>query len=166
MDFVTATDSTFKFENKSLETAISKFMTNLKKSVDFDSGSLFIFYDGIESLQEVVRTGDGIDFISSVRFPMGTGLSAWVAQQGQLIYLSDIHRGSRHGLNPIRSYLSLPIEINDRVVAVLNLSHLIPHAFGENILKTIQTMSKKIARKIYNNMYLNIGWNDETDFTY
>ena len=107
------------------------FMEELNQNVSFESGSLFIFETESQTLKEVTKKGDGIDFISSINFPMGNGLSAWVAQKGKIIYLPDIHRGSRHGLNPVRSYLSLPLEINNRIIGVLNLGHVIPNAFDD-----------------------------------
>ncbi|MCH8019102.1 GAF domain-containing protein [candidate division KSB1 bacterium] len=143
---------------------LDQFMDELNDTVEFESGSLFLFEDGTESLKEAASKGDGIDFISSVSFPMGLGLSAWVAQKGKMVYLPDIHRGSRHGLNPVRSYLSLPLEIHNRIIGVLNLGHTVPDAFSNCKLKKIQDLSKRITRKIYNRMYLGFNSDDSTDF--
>ena len=143
---------------------LNQFMDELNDIVEYESGSLFLFENGTQSLKEVASKGDGIDFISSVSFPMGTGLSAWVAQKGKMVYLSDIHRGSRHGLNPVRSYLSLPLEISNRIIGVLNLGHTVPDAFSNSKLKKIQALSKEITRKIYNRRYLGFNSDDSTDF--
>jgi len=143
---------------------LDNFMEELERSVEFESGSLFIYEAESRNLREVAKSGDGIDFISSVSFPMGTGLSAWVAQKGKIIYLADIHRGSRHGLRPVRSYLSIPLETNNRVVGVLNLGHTVPDAFGGKRMEKIQQLSKEVTRKIYNHKYLNL-FDAENDFT-
>lgn len=128
---------------------LDEFLDELQESVDYEAGSVFLFDEKTNELKEISTQGDGIDFISSVKFPMGSGLSAWVAQRGQLIYLADIHRGSRHGMKPIRSYLSMPLEYDNELIGVLNLSHVIPNAFDEKKLMTIKKMGKKIAKTIH-----------------
>ncbi|MFQ5648469.1 MAG: GAF domain-containing protein [bacterium] len=133
---------------------LNNFMDELKQSVDYDSGSLFVFENKSQTLKEVAKKGEGIDFISSINFPLGNGLSAWVAQKGKMVYLPDIHRGSRHGLNPVRSYLSMPLEINNRIIGVLNLGHVVPNAFNDREQERIYAAAKEITRKIYNHRYL------------
>lgn len=142
----------------------NNFFDELSDRIAFTAGSLFVYELRSDSLREVAKKGDGIDFISAINFPMGNGLSAWVAQKGKVIYLPDIHRGSRHGLNPIRSYLSMPLEMNNRIIGVLNLGHIIPNAFDGTRMETIQVLSKEIARKIYNQTYLNFDADAEEDF--
>jgi len=128
---------------------LNEFLDQLQESVDYEAGSVFLYDEKTNELKETGTQGEGIDFISSVKFPMGSGLSAWVAQRGQLIYLADIHRGSRHGMKPIRSYLSMPLEYDNELIGVLNLSHIIPNAFDEKKLKTIKKMGKKIAKTVH-----------------
>lgn len=134
---------------QNIEKVLTNFLSELNEAIEYESGSVFVYDGKTGSLQEASKLGDGIDFISSIRFPMGSGLSAWVAQRGQLVYLDDIHRGSRHGMKPIRSYLSMPLEFNHELVGVLNLSHIVPNAFDDEKLDTIKTMGKRIARTIH-----------------
>jgi len=153
------------FEDSRWGDILSSFVDELKKQADFEDGSLFLFDKDTEALDEVIKIGNGIDFISSVNFPMGSGLSAWVAQKGKIIYLSDIHRGSRHGLNPVRSYLSIPLEINNRPIGVLNLGHTIPSAFDGEVMEGIKGFCKEMTRKIYNLSYLNFVEYEENHYT-
>ncbi|TDI87717.1 MAG: GAF domain-containing protein [Caldithrix sp.] len=140
------------------------FAVQLREKVEFESASLFIFDSTSDTLKEVAHVGDGIDFISAVNFPMGSGLSAWVAQKGKIIHLPDIHRGSRHGMNPVRSYLAVPLEMNNRVVGVLNLGHISPNAFSGSNYEMILDLSRKIARKIYNQTYFSMIGYEEASF--
>ncbi|MFQ5705904.1 MAG: GAF domain-containing protein [bacterium] len=133
------------------------FLNNLSRIIEFDAGSLFLYDTESEALKEVANKGEGIDFISSVHFPLGNGLSAWVAQKGKLIYLPDIHRGSRHGENPVRSYVSIPLEVNSKVLGVLNLGHGIPHAFSDEDIKRIECVGKEAIRRIVNRKYLKLN---------
>jgi len=43
---------------------LDQFMDELNDTVEFESGSLFLFEDGTESLKEAASKGDGIDFIA------------------------------------------------------------------------------------------------------
>jgi hypothetical protein len=43
----------------------------------------------------------------------------------------------------------MPIEANNKTVAVLNLGHVVPHAFDKKTFATIKAMSKSITRKVY-----------------
>ncbi len=136
-------------ENHESDFPFNDFMKKLNEAIEFERGSLFVLEQHSSALKKVASKGEGIDFINDVQFPLGSGLSAWVAQKGKMIYLPDIHRGSRHGLKPIRSYLSMPIEVNNKTVAVLNLGHVVPNAFDKRTFATIKAMSKNITRKVY-----------------
>lgn len=133
----------------SLKNLIEKFLSKLQDEIEFEAGSLFLIDPETQCLKEVAKIGEGIDFINTVKFPMGCGLSAWVAQKGKLIYLPDIHRGSRHGESPVRCYISIPLEINNKIVGVLNLGHIKPHAFDEKI-DIIKSLCKEFLFKIFN----------------
>jgi len=148
------TVSTPRQDQPSSEEVFVRLLTRLRDKLPFQAGSLFLVEQDTQSLRQVANVGEGIDFISQVRFSMGPGLSAWVAQKGKRIYLPDIHRGSRHGLHPIRSYLSMPLEINNRVIGVLNLGHIVPNAFEEPVLREVENLLREITRKLYNRMYL------------
>ena len=141
--------------DKAINVEFRKYMAELNRLLQFESATLFLVENETQTLKEIAHFGEGIDFINKVHFSMGCGLSAWVAQKGKRIYLADIHRGSRHGLNPIRSYLSMPLELNNKIIGVLNLGHLTPNAFDAVNLDPVEHMLKEIARKIYNITYLN-----------
>lgn len=142
-----------------IRNSFEDFMIELNKRVEFELASLFVLEADNQTLRQVANKGEGIDFINRVNFPLGRGLSAWVAQKGKVVYLPDIHRGSRHGINPIRSYLSIPLEVNNKTVAVLNLGHVVPHAFDQKTVTQITAISKDLTRKIYNRTYLNYASN-------
>ena len=120
----------------------------VKSIVDFNSASLLLLTTKKNKLRTVAQYGDGCNFISSMRFKMGSGLSAWLAQRKRTICLSDIHRGARHGHNPIRSFLAVPIPYQDTVLGILNLAHILPNAFGNNEVETLQELMRTIAPRI------------------
>ncbi|MDQ7052439.1 MAG: GAF domain-containing protein [candidate division KSB1 bacterium] len=112
-----------------LNEGFSECLSALAEQVEFEAATLYLILRGSKMLHRVADYNGGVNFIDRVRFDHGYGLSAWVAQKQRPIYLPDIHRGSRHGHKPIRSYLSLPIILHDELVGVINFAHTKPHAF-------------------------------------
>ncbi|KAA3615490.1 MAG: GAF domain-containing protein [Calditrichaeota bacterium] len=123
---------------------LDKCLGLLAEQIDFESASLYGLARRKRTLQKMCDYGDGVNFIDSVRFENGFGLSAWVAKKQKPIYLSDIHRGSRHGQAPIRSYLSMPIVADENVIGVLNLAHTEANAFERREMCTIKTFIENL----------------------
>lgn len=130
---------------QNIEPVYQRAVERLARQFDFSCCSLFVFEDAERRLSCVARLGDGVDFIEGFRFGLGSGLSAWVAQKHRRVNLPDIHRGSRHGHKPLRCYLSVPLMIEDCVIGVLNLAHVVPNAFDDH-LDEIETFSRLMAQ--------------------
>ena len=124
----------------------------IKSMVDFNSASLLLIKKERRKLQTVAQYGDGCNLIEPMRFKMGNGLSAWLAQRKRTICLSDIHRGARHGHNPTRSFVAIPIVYQDEVIGILNLAHVLPNAFGTKEVETLKNILQSFASQIYNIM--------------
>ncbi|MBN2013462.1 GAF domain-containing protein [candidate division KSB1 bacterium] len=135
-------------ETEQATTAIYEdILAIVKSAVDFNSASLLLLSKK-KKLQTVAQFGEGCNFINSMRFKMGNGLSAWLAQRKRTICLSDIHRGARHGHNPIRSFVAAPILFQENVIGILNLAHILPNAFGPEEVETIEELLTSIAPRI------------------
>ena len=96
-----------------------------------------------------------ISFIDLPSRKMGSGLSAWLAQKKRSVCLSDIHRGARHGHNPVRSFVAIPIVCHDNVIGILNLAHIKPNAYGAFELKVLENIARIIAPQISDLLILN-----------
>lgn len=121
-----------------LNDTLGDCLKTLAETIEFDVASLYVYSTRLQTLHKVADFGGGVNFIERLRFDNGYGLAAWVAKKQQPVYLQDIHRGSRHGHAPIRSYLSMPILQMDEVVAVVNLAHIKPQAFDRKALALIK----------------------------
>lgn len=130
------------------ESVFDSILARLKNTVDYHAASLYLINRSTRQLISVAEQGDGINLIGAINFPMGFGLSAWIAQKKKLIHLPDIHKGTRHGQNPIRSFVAVPIIFNDEVIGVLNLAHIKSNAFGPTEVKKLQFLAQAIAVRI------------------
>lgn len=137
--------SPYKSTNECTESMFQAILERLKNTVDYQSASLFLMNRRKQQLISVAEQGDGINLIGAINFPMGFGLSAWIAQKKKLIHLPDIHKGTRHGHNPVRSFVAVPIMYNEEVIGVLNLAHIKPNAFGPAEVKKLQYLAQAIA---------------------
>lgn len=137
-------------EEEIVITNFENILSEIKNNVDYNSASLLVMNKSCKKLKQVAEIGDGCNLINSMNFKMGSGLSAWLAQKKRVVCLSDIHRGARHGHNPIRSFVAIPIFYHESVIGILNLAHVTPNAFGEEEVQTLQDMVESMAPQIYN----------------
>lgn len=125
-----------------------EILSYVKDTIDFNSASLMVIGKNRKKLRTVSQYGDGCNFINTMHFKMGSGLSAWLAQRKRTICLSDIHRGARHGHNPIRSFMAIPIIFQENVIGIINLAHILPNAYGPDEVERLKEITSSIAPKL------------------
>jgi GAF domain-containing protein len=126
-------------ENGSFD-EILKIMGGL---VDFRSASLFVISGADGDLEEVCTIGKTVDLIDFVKFNMGSGISAWVAQKRRHIILNNL-RKSKGGTHT-RSFLSVPIVMAGEVTGVINLAHDEPDSFTQADAGLVRIASTPLA---------------------
>ncbi len=137
----------------SLGETLSVFSVKLKPMVPYDAIAIYILRDDI-LIPEYVN-GDNYRLFSSLRIPVGDGLSGWVAQNKKPIvngnpsvepgYLNDPDKFST-----LRSALALPLEGVAGVIGVLALYRAEKDAFTSDHLRILLAVSGKMALAIEN----------------
>jgi diguanylate cyclase (GGDEF)-like protein/putative nucleotidyltransferase with HDIG domain len=137
----------------SLGETLSVFSVKLRRLVPYDAIAVYV-KRGTELVPELV-SGDNHRLFSSLRIPLGTGLSGWVAQNRKPIingnpsvepgYLNDPTKFST-----LRSALAIPLEGLAGVVGVLALYHAETDAFTSDHLRILLAISSKMALAIEN----------------
>ncbi len=125
----------------------------LRRLVPYDAIAIYV-KRGQELVPELV-SGDNHRLFSSLRIPLGSGLSGWVAQNRKPIingnpsvepgYLNDPTKFST-----LRSALAIPLEGLAGVVGVLALYHAETDAFTSDHLRILLAISSKMALAIEN----------------
>jgi GAF domain-containing protein len=100
-------------------------------------------------------SGDNFRLFSSLRIPVGEGLSGWVAQNNKPIlngnpsvepgYLNDPGKYST-----LRSALAVPLEGKSSVVAVVALYRAPQDAFSRDDLQVLETIASRLGATIEN----------------
>jgi diguanylate cyclase (GGDEF)-like protein/putative nucleotidyltransferase with HDIG domain len=137
----------------SLGETLSVFSVKLKPMVPYDAIAIYILRD--EVLMPEYVNGDNYRLFSSLRIPLGDGLSGWVAQNKKPIvngnpsvepgYLNDPDKFST-----LRSALALPLEGVGGVIGVLALYRSERDAFTTDHLRILLAVSGKMALAIEN----------------
>jgi len=137
----------------SLTETLSVFSVKLKPMVPYDAIAIYIRRED-ELVPEYVN-GDNYRLFSSLRIPVGHGLSGWVAQNRKPIvngnpsvepgYLNDPSKFST-----LRSALAVPLEGVGGVTGVLALYRGERDAFTTDNLRILLAVSSKMALSIEN----------------
>ena len=137
----------------SLGETLSVFSVKLKPMVPYDAIAIYIKRE--EELVPEYVNGDNYRLFSSLRIPVGHGLSGWVAQNRKPIingnpsvepgYLNDPSKFSS-----LRSALAVPLEGVSGVIGVLALYRAERDAFTSDHLRILLAVSGKMALAIEN----------------
>src|SRR5579859_236921 len=131
----------------------SLLAVRLKNLVPHDAMAVYCPKD--EVLSSAFAAGDNLRLFSSLRIPLGEGLSGWVAQNHKSIlngnpsvepgYLNDPTKYST-----LRSALAVPIEARAAVVAVLALYRAGQDAFTADELRAVEAIASGLGSAIDN----------------
>lgn len=137
----------------SLNETLSLLSARLQRLVPFDAIAIYLKRDQ-ELVPEFV-TGDNFRLFSSLRIPIGQGLSGWVAQNAKPMingnpsvepgYLNDPSKFST-----LRSALAVPLIGIGGVAGVMALYRAEKDAFSQDDLRVLLAISSKLAISIEN----------------
>ncbi len=149
----------------SVDDTLSMLSVRLKRLVPYDSMAVYVKQDNLLVPEYV--SGDNFRLFSSLRIPLGEGLSGWVAQNSKPIlngnpsvepgYLNDPTKYST-----LRSALAVPLEGVSGVVAVLALYRTSQDAFTKDHLRILLAISSKLGFTIENALKYRIAEDSAT----
>jgi diguanylate cyclase (GGDEF)-like protein/putative nucleotidyltransferase with HDIG domain len=136
-----------------LDDTLSMFSVRLKRLVGYDAMAVYVRKSQVLTAEYV--SGDNFRLFSSLRIPLGEGLSGWVAHNNKPIvngnpsvepgYLNDPSKFSS-----LRSALAVPLQNDSEVVAVLALYRTGQDAFTQDDLRIVLSASSKLGITIDN----------------
>jgi diguanylate cyclase (GGDEF)-like protein/putative nucleotidyltransferase with HDIG domain len=137
----------------SLDETLALLAVRLGKAIPHDAVVIWVRSHG-ELIPRHVK-GESYRLFSSLRIPLGQGLSGWVAENNQAIvngnpavesgYLNDPSR-----VTPLRSAIAVPLVCREQVVGVLTLYQLQADAFTLDHRRILQNISAKVGVVIEN----------------
>jgi diguanylate cyclase (GGDEF)-like protein/putative nucleotidyltransferase with HDIG domain len=137
----------------SVDDTLSVVSVRLKKLVPYDSIAIWLREGDVLVPKHV--SGDNFRLFSSLKIPIGQGLSGWVVENNKSIlngnpcvevgYLDDPSKFS-----VLRSALSVPLEGLSSVVGALTLYRGDADAFNKDHLRVLMAINSKIALSVEN----------------
>src|SRR2546426_1309245 len=137
----------------SLKETLSVVAIRLKQLIPHDSIAFFVCQEGI-LIPEYVH-GVDYDLFSSVRIPMGQGLSGWVARNEKPITNGNpaaetLHLGASSGITNLQSAVCVPLRGRNGVAGVLTLYHREKNGFTKDHLRLLLAASSKLGLSVEN----------------
>ena len=138
--------------------------TILDKSADMlkaEQGSLMLLDDETDSLLLEAKKGTVDGVTQKLRINRGEGIAGKVAEFGEAMLVENLEKDPRIRQKnrqhyKTRSFVSVPLKIEDRIIGVLNLSDKTTgEVFDEEDLKLIQSFATHCAVVVERNVFLN-----------
>ncbi len=140
----------------SLPETLMLMATRLKKLIEYNAVAIYVIREG--ALVPEYVAGEDYKLFSSLRIPIGQGLSGWVAENKRPMlngnpsvepgYLNDASKFSL-----LNSALAVPLTgVQSNIIGVITLYHLGRDAFNRDQLRILQAVSSKLSVSIENAM--------------
>ena len=139
----------------SLDDTLALLSVRLARTIHYDAVGIYLIDRGV--LVPRFVKGESYRLFSSLRIPVGHGLSGWVAENGQPIvngnpaveagYLDDPRL-----VTPLRSAIAVPLRVDDTTIGVLSLYSLAAEAFTADDRRMLLAAAPRAARAIRNSI--------------
>jgi PAS domain S-box-containing protein len=88
----------------------------------------------------------------SSAFPLHLGICGWVVQHGESLLLGDVRKDLRYRQvnGRIQSEICTPIRVNGKIIGVIDMESIRPHAWSESERRVLETISTQIGIAIQN----------------
>ncbi|MFN7923366.1 MAG: diguanylate cyclase [Bryobacteraceae bacterium] len=149
----------------SLTETLTMMSSRLQTIVRFDALAIYVLGEG--TLEPKFVTGADHALFSSLRIPMGQGLSGWVAENRKPIingnpsvepgYLNDPSKFSS-----LHSALAVPLEAGQGVAGVVTLYRSERDAFSKDELRILLAVSSKLSMAVENALRIERAENTAT----
>ena len=137
----------------SLKETLSVVAVRLKEMIPHDSIVFFVCQG--EMLIPEYAHGVDYDLFTSIRIPLGQGLSGWVARNEKPITNGNpaaetFHLGTSSRVTSLQSALCVPLRGRDGVAGVLTLYHRERNCFTKDHLRLLLAASSKLGLSVEN----------------
>ncbi|MDX1661631.1 MAG: sensor domain-containing diguanylate cyclase [Gemmatimonadota bacterium] len=131
------------------ERAIYRVVLQVARRVlDFSNCAILLIDEETNELVMVAERGYQEES-RGIRLPLGTGrgISAWVAEHGERLYVPDVREDERYvpGVEEACSELAVPIKVLDRTIGVLNVESAEVDAFDADEAMLLQALASQMA---------------------
>ena len=129
----------------------------VRQSLQADATSLWLVNRADHMLELIAASGAGAEVVTGYRMPLHYGIAGFVAQTGDIYLSPDLSEDDKHypevakisHYQP-RSMLSIPVQVKNEIVGVMQALHHKPDWFDENDLRLAGPITSSVAIAVEN----------------
>ncbi len=133
------------FEYERREEIYEKIFDMLNQLMPHKYATIFLLDPDAKKIQLVAQRGKAIDLIRLVEFEFGRGFSAWIAKERKTVYLNNLHKEKLYQSNTMRTFLSMPLLLENDLVGVINFGADEADAFDQGIFPRLKILTSLLA---------------------
>ncbi len=140
-----------------LKTILQEVISLVSKVTKADACFLYLYEPDESSLVLSASKTPHAQEIGHIRLKMGEGLTGWVAQHHKPLAIAQrAHQDHRFKFfqslpeDKYEAFLSVPIQIRQKVVGVINVQHRKQHKYPDQTLLTLSTIGRQTGKAIEN----------------
>ena len=125
-------------------------IAQVAKIVPCENSALFLLDKPNKKLEARAVRGRAVNLLEHFAFEKGKGVSGWVASRGKPIVINDMDKAP-NVLNSeslparIRSFVAMPMRVNNNVIGVLHVSDSEPNAFSPDDIRLLSLIAGQAA---------------------
>ncbi len=133
------------FEYERREEIYDKIFDMLNQLMPHKYATIFLLNPDEKKIQLVAQRGKAIDLIRLVEFEFGRGFSAWIAKERKTVYLNNLHKEMLYHSKTLRSFLSMPLLLENDLVGVINFGDEEADAFDPAVFPRLKVLTSLLA---------------------
>ena len=126
---------------------------HLRRVIPASTAVFYLYQIDQDELVVAHATGEGASHFSGLRIPRGQRLTGWVAANRRSILNSDpvldLGEAARSLRPALRSCLSTPLVLGDRLIGVLTVYSTQPEAFAEDHRRILEVVARQVSQTIH-----------------
>ncbi len=128
----------------------SAVVNQVQQVIPCQNCTLFLLDKTHNRLESKATRGRVVNLLDHVAFEKGHGISGWVASRGKPLIITDLTQ-EQNLLNVemipprIRSFVAMPLRVQDNIVGVLNVSHSQSNAFSQEDIQLLTILAGQAA---------------------
>lgn len=134
------------------ETVLIKTVKLIRKYFNYLHCAIFLLDEQKENLYIAASDGCSAEIAKNFRIKLGEGVAGKVAAAEKPLLVPDVSRfkGYKDVIEGIRSELSVPLKVKDKLIGVFNVESRKLNAFDERDLRLLSILSTPVAITIQN----------------
>jgi GAF domain-containing protein len=145
------------YSEVNLAALLGKITSGIKAYMGSEEASIFIYDPEKEELTFETATGEKEQELKQITLKKGQGVAGWIAEQRQGVIINDCQRDPRYTamvdqktLFHTRSLLGVPVQMEGRVLGVLEAVNKKRGKFSSDDLRVLEKMAGFLAIPLHN----------------